>query len=126
MISTTQRKHSATAFTSSSNLNVSLNIGIASIQRWRARQLVEGWHLYRAVPGASFWITANHQKRRLDWCCAAVTDGRPSLTLSVLGEHATGGANPRRITNTDSVQRPAYRMMLMRHSVKTPNVKSVA
>lgn len=48
------------------NCNVNENIGIAFIQRWRARQLVEGWHLYRAVPGASSWITANSRERQLD------------------------------------------------------------
>lgn len=102
--------------------NVNVNIGIAFIQRWRARQLVEGWHLYRAVPGASSWHTANRLERRLDWLSAVLTEDRPSLTLSVLGEHATGGANPRRNTNGWSVQRPAFQTPLMGHSV-TPNVK---
>ena len=120
-INAAQRKHSASAFTSSSNLNVSLNIGIASIQRWRARQLVESWHLYRAVPGASLWFTANSQKRRPIRLYAVLTEDRPGLTLSVLGEHATGGANPRRNTNGLSGRFPASRIPMMRHSVTTPN-----
>ena len=122
-ISTTQRRHSASAFTSNSNLNVSLNIGIAYIQRWRARQLIRVGYLYRALPGASSWLTANSREQRLSWFCAALHKGRPSLTLSVLGEHATGGANPRRSSNGWSVQQPASETPLMRHSVKTPNVE---
>lgn len=124
MINAAQRKHSASAFTSSSNLNVSLNIGIAFIQRWRARQLVESWHLYRAVPGASSWLTANGLEQRLD--CFACPGGLPLAgrhvrTLSALGMRATGGANPRRSINGLSGRCPTLRVPLMRHSVKTPS-----
>ena len=136
MINAAQRRHSANAFTSSSNLNVSLNIGIAFIQRWRARQLVEGWHLYRAVPGASSWLTANDHEQRLglgfffsaiafSWRHHAssgrdpAVSNRPIRTLSVLGMHATGGANPRRSTVAAGLRADAA---TVRHSVMTPNV----
>lgn len=93
-----------------------MNIGLAFIQRWRARQLFEGWHLYRAVPGAS---QGRYRESPLSIGLVGFVPShrdRPNRTLSTLGEHATGDANPRRYSNGLSAPVPPLRVPLLRHS----------